>query len=480
MLDELQRRNYAQNTVRAYIHAIEDFAKYFHRSPDRLGPEHIREYQVHLFRDCKLSAGTIEGRTAALRFLFVKTLRRPYLPDHIPFPKRQRRMPTVLSQEEVARLIDSAQNLMHRTMLMMLYATGLRRAELCHLKVCDIDSERMVIHVRQGKGGRDRDVLLSPKLLDTLREYWRWMKPKTYLFPGTVNNWRADVPITEKIVWTAAVQKVLNEMVFYPLSKYDGKMKIKDWSKLPHLPAPKSDGKGETKWVKPEAYYQELPLILNEVPPLPGEEALYGWIQSVWDAASKDPETRQALTDSFIAADKELIALLFSFRYNGRAIGRGWTAPKNASEWGTDYLNRTAISKSSMFQNTPEETQYQFKETDSTGQTLNGNNQYTITFPKGKLPPVKGFWSLTLYNEYHFFFPNPLNCFSLGTKNKSLQYGADGSLTLYLGIKSPGKDKETNWIPAPATPFSLLLRNYWPEQSILDGTWLPPDVEKLK
>ena len=170
MLDELQRRNYAQNTVRSYIHAIEDFARYFHRSPDRLGPKHIREYQVHLFRDCKLSPGTIEGRTAALRFLFVKTLRRPYLPDHIPFPKRQRRMPTVLSQEEVARVIDSAQNLMHRTMLMMLYATGLRRAELCHLKVSDIDSERMVIHVRQGKGGRDRDVLLSPKLLETLRE----------------------------------------------------------------------------------------------------------------------------------------------------------------------------------------------------------------------------------------------------------------------------------------------------------------------
>src|SRR5216683_5220585 len=127
------------------------------------------EIQVHLFRDCKLSAGTIEGRTAALRFLFVKTLRRPYLSDHIPFPKRQRRMHTVLSQEEVSRLIDSAQNLMHRTMLMMLYATGLRRAELCHLKVSDIDSERMVIHVRQGKGGRDRDVLLSPKLLETLR-----------------------------------------------------------------------------------------------------------------------------------------------------------------------------------------------------------------------------------------------------------------------------------------------------------------------
>ena len=206
MLDELQRRNYAQNTVRAYIHAVEDFAKYFRRSPDRLGPGHIREYQVHLFRDCKLSPGTIAGRTAALRFLFVKTLRRRYLPDHIPFPKRQRRLPIVLSQEAVARLIASARNLMHRTMLMTLYATGLRRAELCHLKVSDIDSERMVIHVRQGKGGRDRDVLLTPQLLQTLREYWRWMKPRTYLFPGTVNNWRADVPITEKIVWTAVAE----------------------------------------------------------------------------------------------------------------------------------------------------------------------------------------------------------------------------------------------------------------------------------
>src|SRR5258705_8056917 len=183
MLDELQRRNYAQNTVRAYIHAVEDFARYFHRSPDRLGPEHIREYQVHLFRDCKLSPGTIEGRTAALRFLFIKTLRRPYLPDHIPFPKRQRRLPTILDQQEVARLIDSAGNLMHRTMMMMLYATGLRRAEMCHLKVSDIDSKRKGIHLRQGKGGRDRRALLAPKLLEALREDWRAVESRAYVFP---------------------------------------------------------------------------------------------------------------------------------------------------------------------------------------------------------------------------------------------------------------------------------------------------------
>jgi integrase/recombinase XerD len=203
MLDELQRRNYSPHTVRSYMHAVEEFARYFRRSPDQLGPDHIREYQVHLFRDCELSPRTIEGQTAALRFLFVKTLGRAYLPDQIPFPKCRKRLPTVLSQEEVTRLIDSAGSLMHRAMIMTLYATGLRRAELCHLKVSDIDSERMVLHVQQGKGDRDRDVPLSPKLLEILREYWRWMKPMTYLFPGMENNWRADIPITEKVVWTA-------------------------------------------------------------------------------------------------------------------------------------------------------------------------------------------------------------------------------------------------------------------------------------
>jgi site-specific recombinase XerD len=206
MLEELQRRNYSPSTVHNYIHAIEDFARYFGRSPYSLGPNHIRQYQAHLFRDRKLTAQTIRVRTAALRFLFVKTLKRPYLHEHIPFPKRPRILPTVLSPEEVQQLIASAKNLMHRAMLMTLYATGLRRSELCQLKVTDIDSERMVIRVRQGKGARDRDVLLSPTLLETLREYWRWMKPRTYLFPGLVNGWRADVPITAKVVWDAVVE----------------------------------------------------------------------------------------------------------------------------------------------------------------------------------------------------------------------------------------------------------------------------------
>jgi site-specific recombinase XerD len=203
MLEELQRRNYSKTTVNAYLKMVASFANHFHRSPDQLGPEEIRAYQVYLFTQRKLGARTVGHHTAALRFFFCKTLKRNYPIEEVPYPRASRRLPIILTQEEAIRLIDSASNLFHRAMLMTLYSTGMRRAELCHLKVEDIDSDRMIIHVRHGKRNRDRDVPLSPKLLETLREYWRWMQPKTYLFPGTKNGWRADKPITPKVLWEA-------------------------------------------------------------------------------------------------------------------------------------------------------------------------------------------------------------------------------------------------------------------------------------
>ena len=203
MLEELQRRNYSPTTIRYYLRVVENFARHFGKRPDRLTQDQIREYQVFLLQERKLQASTVGLHIAALRFFFVKTLRRPYLQLDLPSPKRPKRLPTVLSQEEVARLIESANNLLDYAMLMTLYATGVRRAELSRLKVEDIDSQRMIVHIRQGKGNRDRDVPLTPKLLKTLREYWQWMKPKTYLFPGMVNNWRADKPLTPKCVWLA-------------------------------------------------------------------------------------------------------------------------------------------------------------------------------------------------------------------------------------------------------------------------------------
>ena len=142
------------------------------------------------------------------------------------------------------------------------------------------------------------------------------------------------------------------------------------------------------------------------------------------------------------------------------------------------YFDRTGTAKSNMFDNKPTETQYYYTDGDSTGASLNGDGNYQVTFAPGQDPPVNGFWSLTLYNEHHFFNPNALKRYSLGTKNKTLKRNADGSLTLYAGAKSPGKDKESNWLPAPTAHFSLYLRAYWGKQPILDGSWQPPSVRK--
>jgi hypothetical protein len=130
-----------------------------------------------------------------------------------------------------------------------------------------------------------------------------------------------------------------------------------------------------------------------------------------------------------------------------------------------------------MYDNKPEETKYIYTDDDSQGHQLYGQNTYAVTFANGQVPPVKGFWSLTLYNEEHFFHPNPLNRYSLGTKNKNLKYNVDGSLT--IGAKSPGADKENNWLPAPNGAFSLYIRGYWADKAIIDGSWTPPVVQRV-
>jgi integrase/recombinase XerD len=203
MLEELQRRNYAATTREYYLRTLTRFARYFRRPPDQLTQHHIRAYQTYLLQERRLHPHSVRREVAALRFFYVKTLRRRYLIDDTPYPKVPRRLPTVLTPEEVQRLIAAARTLTERAMLMVLYSTGLRNAELRHLQVRDIDSRAMLIHVSHGKGGRDRYVPLSPTLLQTLREHWRWMKPKTWLFPGTLHNWRIDRPITPKVVWDA-------------------------------------------------------------------------------------------------------------------------------------------------------------------------------------------------------------------------------------------------------------------------------------
>jgi site-specific recombinase XerD len=204
MLEELHRRHYAETTIRSYLRIVEDFSRRFQRPPDRLGAKHIREYQAELFTKRKFAASTVTVYLAALRFFYTKTLKRAWSTAETPYPKRGSALPTVLSPEEVAQLIDAALTPYHRTLLMTLYATGLRRAELARLKVTDIDSHRMVVRVQGGKGRKDRDVMLSPKLLDEFRKHWRRLKPKpsVWLFPGNRHH-SSDQPITTKVIWQA-------------------------------------------------------------------------------------------------------------------------------------------------------------------------------------------------------------------------------------------------------------------------------------
>jgi site-specific recombinase XerD len=204
MLEELERRNYAQSTIHSYLRTVAEFSLHFHRPPNQLGPDHIRQYQAHLFGQRKLAPSTVTQRLAALRFFYIKTLRKPWSVTETPYPKKVQRLPIILSTEEVAQLIDSALTAFHRILLMTLYATGVRRAELARLKITDIDSRRMIIHIQGGKGRKDRDVMLSPTLLQALREYWRGLrrKPTDWLFPG--GRWHtANHPITPKVVWNA-------------------------------------------------------------------------------------------------------------------------------------------------------------------------------------------------------------------------------------------------------------------------------------
>jgi hypothetical protein len=278
---------------------------------------------------------------------------------------------------------------------------------------------------------------------------------------------------------TQAVQPIISKIMMYPLSKFTGQQQTKDWTTAPKFPST-SQGEEETKWVDPKTFFDELPDVLREVPPLPGEDALYQTFQNVLDAASKDPKLHAALVASADDADKNLITPLFQFHNYGIPLPHNWTTQNNGAKFGTDYFTRAAVAKSNIFVNAPNETKYFYQDFDDSGQQLNGAHSYTVTFAAGALPPVRGFWSLTLYNQHHFFSPNEMKRYSVGTKNKTLVKGPDGSLTIYVQSTPLEGEKRVNWLPAPKENFALYVRSYWPEDAILNGQWTPPAVVKVK
>ncbi|MCU4179867.1 DUF1254 domain-containing protein [Bosea sp. BH3] len=275
-----------------------------------------------------------------------------------------------------------------------------------------------------------------------------------------------------------AIQSVLPSIVMYPLAEFDGKEKTIDWTKLPAAPPP-PPSETETRWVFPEKFVDELPLVLADAPPLPGEEARYAQVLAVLTAARNDPKLKQAMSEGAAEADEKLVTPLFHFRNYGQQLPHNWSTISNESAFGTDYFTRTAVAKSNIMVNSPNETKYFYQDLDSTGARLNSANRYTVTFPKDGTPAVNGFWSLSIYNEHHFFVANPINRFSVGTKNKDLKLNPDGSLTIYVQPEAPSDPgQRANWLPAPKGEISLYVRAYWPRAEVMQGAWTPPPVQK--
>jgi hypothetical protein len=311
---------------------------------------------------------------------------------------------------------------------------------------------------------------------------WKGEIPKgiTKVFRASTNTgyviprvFQDDSPEDNKLV-----QEVTQQVMMYPLTDFDGKMKNRDWTKLPKTPAA-AGGDEEVKWVVPEKFFEVLPLVLADAPPLPGEEARYAQVRAVLAAAEKDSEIKAAIGETTVEADEELVGPTFEFRNWGLQLPHNWSTQSNGAAFGTDYFTRTAVAKSNIFVNKPNETKYFYQDLDGAGQRLNGANRYTVTFAKDQTPPVRGFWSLTLYNEYHFFVPNDIKRYSVGTKSKSLTYNVDGSLTIYVQADPPPEAQRGNWLPAPKGDFSLFMRSYWPKVGITDGSWTPPAVMRV-
>lgn len=202
MIEDLKIRNRSPRTINTYTACVAHFARHFGKSPELLGPEEIRQYQVYLVHERKVSWSYFNQVVSALRFLYRVTLAREWTISHIPYPRQPRKLPVILSPAEVQRFLATIKQLKYRTILMTAYAAGLRLSEVTHLQVADIDSQRMLIRVRQGKGQKDRYVMLAPTLLPLLRRYWRQERPKLWLFPGR----RLETPIECSTVQRACRQ----------------------------------------------------------------------------------------------------------------------------------------------------------------------------------------------------------------------------------------------------------------------------------
>ena len=323
-------------------------------------------------------------------------------------------------------------------------------------------------------------------------------QPGAYLVVGP--EWDGDVPAgiagvfrcptryaycLPRVFFTAepgdreAALPAVNQIMAYPVAEFTGRFRATDWSRARWLPAVAGRAR-RSGGVTPEKFLEVLPDILTDVPPLPGEEALYSRFTALVEAIGRDPALAADALVAAEEADAEIVAPLFHFRNVGRHLPGNWTTLDNGAAFGTDYVSRTAAAKSNVFVNRSPETRYYYLDLDVTGRQLVGDREYQITFPPGDLPPARGFWSLTVYDERHHLPADAPGRHSVGSRDPGLVFGRDGSLTITVGpAHGPGGTAPTasasaNRLAAPAGQFSLYLRIYWPDTAAIDAGWTPP------
>jgi hypothetical protein len=230
------------------------------------------------------------------------------------------------------------------------------------------------------------------------------------------------------------------------------------------------------------AFFSRLNALMKNNPPAAADAAALKRFAPLGIAPGKpfdlkafDPAVAKSLQD---AVRNGLAKIVAEAKEGHGQILNGWEFMTDVGSYGTDYLWRAVVAQIGLGANLPGDAVYPRATKDASGQPLSGANQYVIKFPKGQLPPVRAFWSITLYNSKQFFVPNPIHRYAIGDRDK-LKFDDDGSLTIYVQHQSPGKDKESNWLPAPKDGFSLFMRLYWPKKEILESKWNPPEIERV-
>jgi hypothetical protein len=273
-----------------------------------------------------------------------------------------------------------------------------------------------------------------------------------------------------------AALPAVNQIVAYPLAEYDGAPRSHDWSRSRWLPNLAGRGRDQGG-VSPESFFEVLPEVLAAVPPLPGEEAFYTRLHRLIREMETQPGVAAEAVAAACEADRDIVEPMFHFRNVGRPLPGHWTTVDNGASFGGDYLTRTAVAKSNVFVNTSQEARYYYLDLDAHGEMLDGGRHYRVTFPAGALPPARAFWSLTIYDERHAL-PDGDGRHAVGSHTPAIELAADGSLSIHVGPASGGAEDHANAnrLVTPTGPFSLYLRVYWPEGSVLDGSWTPPPV----